>query len=471
MSSTAHVTESLAKFIAETPSGAIPDIVVERACKAAVDAFAAILAGATSEVAPPLFRYVGRAGGEGKAVVLGTAVTTTPELAALVNGTFGAALEYDDVFSAMPGHPAAVIVPALCAELAGGHVDGARFLEAFAVGYEVGAKIALGIGPGHYQRGFHATGTLAMFSALGALAKLRRMSVAEIRTAIGIASSTSAGIQCNFGTMMKPFHSGWAARCAIAAADLAQLGYTASLDALEDTNGGFISTYGTPDSDPQKALATLANPWSLVDPGFALKKFPSCFAGHRAMDGILTLRRELGLTAENVEHVTCRIAPGIPRVMRYADPKTGLEAKFSIEYALAAGVLDGQSTLWSFTDEAVRRPTVRAVLEKVKVIEDDRCFGDDPAERKKSIGTRGYYEVEAGTRGGATANVRVDKAPGHPLRELSWDDLRAKFIDCARTAGVSADAASLYESLRGLRDCADVAALVDRMRNPQRTIS
>ena len=371
----------------------------------------------------------------------------------------------------MPGHPAAVIVPALCAELARERVDGARFLEAFAVGYEVGAKIALGIGPGHYQRGFHATGTLAMFSALGALAKLRRMSVDEIRTAIGIASSTAAGIQCNFGTMMKPFHSGWAARCAIAAADLAQLGYTASLDALEDPNGGFISTYGTPDSDPQKALATLANPWSLVDPGFALKKFPSCFAGHRAMDGILTLRRELGLTAENVERVTCRIAPGIPRVMRYADPKTGLEAKFSIEYALAAGVLDGQYTLWSFTDEAVRRPAVRAVLEKVKVIEDDRCFGDDPAERKKSIGTRGYYEVEAGTRGGATASVRVDRAPGHPLRELSWDDLRAKFIDCAQTAGVSADASSLYESLRGLRDCADVAALVDQMRNPQRTIS
>jgi 2-methylcitrate dehydratase PrpD len=469
--STTNVTEGLATFVAQTPASAIPDAVLDRACKATIDAFAAIVAGATSEVAPPLFQYLRRAGGTGKAVVLGTAVTTAPELAALVNGTFGAALEYDDVFSAMPGHPAAVIVPALCAELARERVDGSGFLEAFAIGYEVGAKVALGIGPGHYQRGYHATGTLAMFSALGAVAKLRRMSVDEIRTAFGVASSMAAGIQSNFGTMMKPFHSGWAARCAIAAADLAELGYTASLNALEDPNGGFMTTYGTPESDPQKSLATLGNPWSLVDPGFALKKFPSCFAGHRAMDGILALRQQLGLTAENIERVTCRIAPGIPRVMRYADPKTGLEAKFSIEYALASGVLDGQYTLWSFTDEAVRRPTVRAVLEKVKVIEDERCFSDDPAERKKSIGTRGYYEVEACTRDGATASIRVDKAPGHPLRELSWDDLRAKFIDCAQTAGVRADAAQLYESLRQLRDCADVGALVDEMRNPQRKIS
>jgi 2-methylcitrate dehydratase PrpD len=463
-----HVTERLADFVERTKAPVIPELVFERACKAAVDAFAAIVAGATSEVAPPLLEYVSRSGGQGRAVVLGTGITTTPEFAALANGTFGAALEYDDVFSAMPGHPAAIMVPALCAELPRGRVDGERFLEAFAIGYEVGAKIALGIGTGHYQRGYHATGTLAMFCALGAIAKLRRMQASDIRTAFGIAASMAAGVQCNFGTMMKPFHSGWAARCAIAAADLAELGYTASLNSLEEPNGGFISTYGTPDSDPGKALATLANPWSLVDPGFALKKFPSCYAGHRAMDGILTLRSQLELTAENLERVTCRIAPGIHRVMRYPDPATGLEAKFSNEYALAAGVLDGQYTLWSFTDPAVRRPEIQALLKRVKVIEDDRCFGDDPAERKKSIGTRGYYEVEAVKRDGASATVRVDKAPGHPSRELSWDEVRAKFIDCAQTAGVSADAARLYEDLHDLRRCPDVADLVERLRTPER---
>ena len=157
--------------------------------------------------------------------------------------------------------------------------------------------------------------------------------------------------------------------------------------------------------------------------------------------------------------------------MRYPDPKTGLEAKFSTEYALAAGVLDGKYTLWTFTDEAVRRPAVRAMLGKIEVIEDERCYGDDPAERTKSIGTRGYYEVQARTRDGASGTARVDRAPGHPARELTWQDLQEKFVDCAQTAGLAAaDAPRLYEDLRNLRQCADVGELVERMRNPQRSI-
>src|SRR6185295_6062164 len=98
MTTSPGITESLATFIERTNAPAVPELVFERACKATVDAFAAIVAGATSEVAAPLLKYVDRSGGKGEAVVLGTAVTTTPEFAALANGDFGAALEYDDVF-------------------------------------------------------------------------------------------------------------------------------------------------------------------------------------------------------------------------------------------------------------------------------------------------------------------------------------------------------------------------------------
>ena len=150
------------------------------------------------------------------------------------------------MYSAMPGHPAAIMVPALCTEATRGALAGARMLEAFVVGYEAGAKLALGVGMGHYQRrGFHATGTLAMFCALAALARLRNLSHEQIETAFGIASSMAGGLRCQFGTMMKPFHSGWAARCAVAAVDLAQSGFTASLNAIENEDGGFIAAYGT----------------------------------------------------------------------------------------------------------------------------------------------------------------------------------------------------------------------------------
>lgn len=467
MSSPVGVTEGLARFIHDTPrDGGIPEAVAAKALKAIVDAFAAVLCGAVSEVAPPLFRYIKQSGSQGEAIVLGTGLRTSPEMAALANGTIGAALEYDDVFSAMPGHPAAIIVPALCAEASRRRMTGADFLDAFAIGYEVGAKVAFGIGMGHYQkRGYHATGTLAMYCALAAVARLRSLSVEETRMAIGIASSMAGGLQCQFGTMMKPFHSGWAARCGIAAVDLAQSGYGASLRALEQEDGGFFKAYGTPESQPELALKGLGDPWALLDPGFALKKFPSCYAGHRAIDGLMKLRAELGLTADNVEKVICRVAPGALSPMKYPDPKTGLEAKFSIPYALVVGVLDGKYSLWSFTDEAVRRPQVRALLPKMEQIEDEYCLGGDPSQLTKSWGSRGFVEVEAKTTDGRSAKVRIDLAPGHPKRELTWDEIGEKFKDCATTAGLTPAVAShLMLRLGDLRSARDMQSLLMAMR-------
>jgi 2-methylcitrate dehydratase PrpD len=471
MTHSANVTEGLASFICATRLEQIPAAVLAKADKAIVDAFGAIVCGAVSEVAPPLLRYLQSMHAPGDAIVFGTDATTSTEMAALVNGTFGAALEYDDVYSAMPGHPAAIIVPALCTEAARGPLSGPRFLEAFVIGYEVGAKLALGVGMGHYQqRGFHATGTLAMFCALGALARLRDLDSEQTRHAFGIASSMAGGLRCQFGTMMKPFHSGWAARCAVAAIDLAASGFDASTTALENEDGGFIGAYGTADSEPRLALASLGNPWAIVDPGFALKKFPSCYAGHRPMDGVLALKRKLGLTAENVERVTCRVPPGSLRPMRYPEPKTGLEAKFSVPYALAAGVLDDRYSLWTFTDEAVRRPQIQPLLGRMTAVEDERCLGAPAEQSKKSWGSRGFVEVEAQTKTGKSAKVQVEFAPGHPQRELSWDDLHDKFIDCAHYAGIAtAPAERLYTALQNVRACEDLAPLLQAMRKSTAT--
>src|SRR5262245_55030711 len=118
------VTAGLAAFVRDTELAQIPEDVLGKAGKAIVDAFGAILCGAASEVAPPLMHYLAAASAQGDAIVLGTAQKTSSELAALLNGSFGAALEFDDVYSAMPGHPAAIIVPALCTEAARGAVEG-----------------------------------------------------------------------------------------------------------------------------------------------------------------------------------------------------------------------------------------------------------------------------------------------------------------------------------------------------------
>src|SRR3546814_869896 len=125
---------------------------------------------------------------------------------------------------------------------------------------------------GHGRLPLHPpTGTLAVFSAVAALGRLLGTSEHELRTAFGIAASMSSGLQCNFGTLTKPFHAGWAAHNAVTAVALAGAGMTASTAALE-AKSGFFSTYGTERSDVDRATEGLGTPFAILDPGLALKK-------------------------------------------------------------------------------------------------------------------------------------------------------------------------------------------------------
>jgi 2-methylcitrate dehydratase PrpD len=458
-------TAQVAAFIADCDPAAAGAAIFDQALKVVADTFAAILSGAGSEVAPPLLAYLDGLGAPGGVPVLGTARTASAEAAALVNGSFGAALDFDDVLSQMPGHPSAVVIPALCSALGwtGGPVAGRRFLEAYIVGVEVGAKIAVGIGLGHYKRGYHATGTLCVLSAVAGLARLLRLDPATTRTAIGIACSTSAGLQANFGTMTKPLHSGWAARSALAAVALARAGFTAAPNALE-APGGLFAAYGTPDSDAARTVAALGAPWTMLDPGIALKKFSCCYATHRAIDALQQIKVELGLAPAVLARLDCRVAPGALTPLPYPAPRTGLEAKFSMDYALAAGVLDDSFAIWTFTDAAARRPEIADLYARIHVAEDSGCVAGQPDWPSRSYGSRGVVRLEATTVDGRIAAREVAIAPGHPQRALGWDDLALKFQDCARSAGLpEQQAAAAFAGLQGLQGLPDVATLRDLM--------
>jgi 2-methylcitrate dehydratase PrpD len=457
------LTEYIARFIQQESLADCPQSAPERAKKVIADTFAAMLAGANAEVTAPLLRYLDESGEQGASAVLGTSRRATPELAALINGTFGHALDFDDVLSMMPAHPSAVILAALCAEAESRPFTGRALIEAHIMGIEVGGKLGLGVTMGHYHRGFHATGTLGIFSAVAALAKRDGLDPATTRTAFGIASSMASGLQRNFGTMTKPLHTGWAARSALVAVRLAACGYSAAPDALE-ANAGFFAAYGVPESNARVTARELGNPWVIVDPGVALKKFACCYACHRGMDGVLALRAKHAFTAADVVRLECRMPPGGMRVLTYATPNNGLQGKFSLEYCLAAGVLDGQYTLWSFTDEAVQRPAIRETLARIAASEDARCRGDDPLFETRSSGSRGFVEVEVTLANGVTDRVRVERAPGHPSRELTWSDIEAKFHDCATQAALPrAKAQAAFALLRELERCADVRELTRLM--------
>jgi 2-methylcitrate dehydratase PrpD len=449
------LTENVASFIVNTRPSDVPETAIDKAKKVVTDTVGVILAGINSEVAPALLRYVAEAGVGGCIPILGTGLKSTGEIAALANGTLGHSLDFDDVLPIMPGHPSIVVVSALLSSFAPGNVTGQAFLDAYIFGVEVAAKIGAGMGSGHQNAGWHPTGTLGVLGAVAALARLQHLDMLTTRHAIGMACSMASGIQRNFGTMTKSFHAGWAAKNAITAVQLASKGFTAAPDALE-AKSGFFALYGTDESSSERTMELLGRPFAVDDPGSSLKMYPCCYALHRAIDGLLDLRKQHGLTAANTESVLATVAPGSLKPLIYPRPETGLEGKFSMEYSLTVGILDGKFGFKAFSDEAVQRPEIKALYPRVKALEDPRVSPGDPLGKTKSAGSRGFVEVQISTKSGDTYTVEVQHPRGSPKKALTWSEVKEKFLDCAAYGQVDPErAGKAVEILSNLDTCQD----------------
>jgi 2-methylcitrate dehydratase PrpD len=458
---TGDLTQLVTDFICSdaSPKGATLD----RVKIVLADTFSATVAGANSDVLSPLKAYITAQATLADKVILGTNLKTSPELSALVNGTIASALEFDDVLSLMPGHPSAVVLSALIATDAALASSGIEILEAYAVGIEAGARIAQAMTLDHYKRGFHATGTIALFSAVAALARIQKLPPNIVKQCIGLAASMSSGIQGNFGTMTKPLHSGWAARNAVAAVTLVTNGLTAC-DSIFETEGGYFSAYGNAESNVNRMPAAFGRPWVFDAPGVTLKLFPCCYASHRGMDGLIDLMSKLEVSATDIKKISCQTPPGGLIPLKFARPKTHFESLFSLPYALAVTALDGMPSLRSFEQRRVLSSDVSHMLDRIEVVESIDCIADYPDFESKSYGSRGEVRVSLETNDGRSASTQIAIAPGHPDRPMTWSQAEAKFLGCMSAAGFTTEtAANIFPKIRNLELVPNFESLVSQL--------
>ena len=320
----------------------------------------------------------------------------------------GHVLDFDDLHMQSTTHISAVCVPTALAT--GG---GARGYLAAA---GVMARLGTALGWPHYSAGWHATCTAgAPASAAGAAAGLG-LTVAQTATAIALAVPGAGGVQRAFGTDAKALQVGFAVDAGIRAARLAAAGAQADLSALE----AWLSLVG---GDP--AAVDLAGP--AVPGGLAVKIYPCCYALQRPISALAGLagRAEPG----DVRRIVLRTPEATVAPLIHHRPETGLQAKFSLEYAAAAALLDGYPGFASFTDEAVRRPAARqlAGLVETKL---------DPGG---SWLLDGELAAEVHTGDGVLATT-LRYPPGAPQRPPDDAQLQAKIADCV--AGLDTDPSS-----------------------------
>jgi 2-methylcitrate dehydratase PrpD len=446
-------TRDIAAWVAGESLAAMPAEVVERARAGVVDTVGVILAGVGEPVTGIAAGLIAEDGGAPVAAQLGTRLRTAAESAALLNGISGHALDYDDVSASVTGHPSVVVLPAAlaAAELAGG--SGRGLLEAYVAGVEVMAKLGLAIGPAHYRAGWHATSTLGTLGAAAAAGRVLGLDADRLAHALAIAVSMASGSRRNFGTMTKPFHAGHAARCGVAAARYAAAGMTGDPTAVEAPLGLFaLLSYG--EGRPEAVAGALGRPYDLSSAGLSVKKYPCCFATHRAADAVLHLRAAHRLDPGQVEAMRVTVPVGAVSPLIHDRPSTGLEAKFSMQYVLAAALLDGRVGLDAFADDAVRRPRAQELVPRVTVREDPGIpTAVNPIEE-------GHVTVEVRLRGGPTLTRQVTHPRGSPADPLGPDELAAKFRDCASAVLDREQAERALTRLLALEREPDVRSLV-----------
>ena len=443
--------ERLARFVAET--GGVPDDAILQAKRCVLDTIGVALAGSREESARAVAGWLREQGGRPEAVVLGCALRLPAADAALANGTAAHALDFDDVSLPMRGHPSAPLLPAVLALGEAAGTSGRDLLVAFVLGFEVEAKLGRAIGGPHYALGWHATSTLGTLGAAAACARLLRLDTGRTQMALGIAASLASGLQQNFGSMTKPLHAGWAARSGVVAAHLAARGFSAGAEALTGPSGFLRAMSGGPEPD-LTPFGALGEPFEIVSPGVGVKLYPCCYATHRAIDAVLELRAAHVIVPANVAEVRVEVNRGGLLPLRVEPPTTGLEGKFSLEYCLAAALVDGGVGLSSFTDEAIRRPEAWELMAKVSV-------GEGAEAAEFPIG--GYAEVRIVLSDGSEYGTRVDVPRGDPSRPLSWDDLAAKFRDCTGAALPAGGVDGVLRLIEGLDGLEDVSRLTEAL--------
>src|SRR5262245_18845611 len=219
---TTMLTQRLAEFVINTRTSEVPAEVLDAARDALIDTIGVALVGSLDEVGEITLRYVSDLGARREATVWGSHVSTSMAEAAFINGIFGHALDFDDVHASVHGHPSTTLIPAVIAAGEAAGASGRDVLAAYAIGLEVGGKLGIALGNGHYQRGWHATATTGVFACAAAAGRLLGLDVTQMRHALGLAASQASGLIRNFGTMTKPFHAGHAARCGVQSALLAR---------------------------------------------------------------------------------------------------------------------------------------------------------------------------------------------------------------------------------------------------------
>ncbi len=429
------ITRLLAEFVASHPSRGWNDAVEHEAartwfnwvgCAVGAAQHAALQAGlaAMQEMSP-----------SPQATILGRPEKIDMAGAALLNGISSHTFDFDDTHLKTIIHPAGPVASALLALAENTGASGREVIDAMVLGIDVSCRIGNMMYPQHYDRGWHITGSTGTIGAAAACARLMKLDSDKTQMALGIAASQPIGLREQFGTMTKPFHPGAAARAGLTSALLAKHGFTASKRALEAPRG-YAQVVSTK-TDWREVTEELGQRFEISFNTY--KPFACGIVIHPSIDACVQLRDSQGVKAEQVERIELRVHSLVLELTGKKTPKDGLEGKFSVYHAAAAGLIFGKAGEDEFDDHIVNRPDMLALRAKIHATVDASIHEDQ-------------VDATAILTNGRRIHLFVAHAIGSMAKPMSDAQLEAKF------AGLVVPVLGLARADALKRLCWDIAA-------------
>jgi 2-methylcitrate dehydratase PrpD len=446
---TLPLTQIYADFAVSTMEKGVPAGAADVARLGFTDCAGVMLAGLKEPVVRVLRGVAGsiRSADGKNSSLLFSGETALASQAAGFNATAAHALDYDDY--AFSNHPSAVLVPTIlaAAELSG--INGRQMLAAYCVGYEVWGDL-MSREPDHlHSKGWHPTAVFGPVAAAAAASAALKLPMAQTRNALALAASFAGGVFENFGTMAKPMHGGRAAENGVNAAMLAMAGIEASPTAIEGSRGLMRALSPNGRVDLEKA-PMMGKAWRIEKSRLNIKKFPTVGASQRCIDASLELRKLLP-DLSRVARIEAVVSEKHDAVMPFRKPRTALEAKFSLQFAVACALHHGAVGLMQLKDEVVNAPALQALMGKVQTVLTDEL---DPEYPIAALNDIVHVTLDDGR---VISSPKVRYASGHANAPLSTEAIWGKFVDCAAYGGIGPDKArTLFDAMQRIDALAGV---------------
>ena len=442
-------SDRVAAFISDFDLDAVPAELIDLAEIAFVDTVGVMLAGSREPAARIVCDMVAAEGAAPQALVVGRALKSSPQNAALANGTATQALDFDLSFTS--GQSAASLIPGLLPLAQTIDAKPMDLIASYIVGCEICARVVRSFPGLSSEGGWHGAGVAGAITAAAGFAKLSGVSAEDIPAVIGIGASMASGLGENFGTMTKPLHAGLAARNGINAASLGARGFTASATAIEGKQG-FLASYARGLHWDAAPFDDLGERFNLLDPSYKIKPFACGGLLHTAIEAALHLRDQAQPRLDRIERIAIGATQHAANRVIDAYPWSEDSSRFSLKYLIPYALIHGAPGIDAFSDEAIDDDAVRALSHCVTAAVDDEFAN-------VSVSGLSPSRVTIIFEGGERLEHVVHIASGSKETPMSEAAIKQKFHACAIRAVSESAASDLYDYLRNLRDQRDLRDL------------